>query len=88
MKGILYILESDETRRFYVGSTSNLKRRLEQHRRGHTHTTKRLGAFHLVFYQEFDTLQRARFLEKRIKSWERKDFIHQIIRDGAIRNID
>lgn len=29
--------------RHYIGSTTDLERRLEQHRRGHTQTTKRLG---------------------------------------------
>jgi predicted GIY-YIG superfamily endonuclease len=39
----------------------------------------------LVFSQEFETLQLARIIEKKIKSWKRKDFIDKIIRDGFIK---
>jgi predicted GIY-YIG superfamily endonuclease len=29
--------------RYYIGSTTDLQRRLEQHRSGHTYSTRRLG---------------------------------------------
>jgi predicted GIY-YIG superfamily endonuclease len=37
-----YILRGDSGRH-YIGSTTDLGRRLEDHRRGQTHSTKRLG---------------------------------------------
>lgn len=85
MNGIVYILYFDNSDRYYVGSTSNLKRRLDQHRSGHTNSTKRLGNFNLVFSQEFSSLNKARWVEKRIKSWKRRDFIERIIKDGYIK---
>ena len=85
MKGIVYILEDIETGRFYIGSTSNLPRRMGQHQRGHTRTTKSMRSFRLIFSQEFATLQTARRIEKKIKSWKRKDFIIKIVSDGIIK---
>ncbi|MDQ3414492.1 MAG: GIY-YIG nuclease family protein, partial [Verrucomicrobiota bacterium] len=41
MAGV-YILKGS-TGRHYIGSTVDLEQRLEQHRRGHTYTTRRLG---------------------------------------------
>ena len=85
MKGYVYILESSDNR-FYIGSTNNLERRIYQHNHRHTHTTARMEKLELVFSQGFDTLETARIVEKRIKSWKRKDFIRKIITDGFIRS--
>jgi len=85
MNGILYILQSEKTGKYYVGSTSDLDRRLKQHDIGHTPTTKRLGLMKLVFSQKFDNLDTARKVERRIKSWKRKDFIEKIIQEGKIK---
>jgi len=57
----LYFHNSDK---YYIGSTVNLERRVEQHKRGHTHTTHRLGDFELVFVQETETLEIARQAER------------------------
>lgn len=85
MKGFVYILQSTD-RRYYVGSTVELDRRIRQHKSGHTHTTKRMAEANLVFSQEFETIKEARIVEKKIKSWKRKDFIEKIISDGFIKS--
>src|SRR5262249_4328330 len=55
-------------RRYYLGSTAELGRRLVEHRRGHTHTTKRLGGdLRLVASLELPTLEEARALERALK---------------------
>jgi len=85
MKYHVYILCFDKLNHYYIGSTNNIDRRLEQHRRGHTPSTKRLGNFQLVFSQEFTTLLEARRIESKLKSWKRRDFIKKIISDGTIQ---
>ncbi|MFH0805207.1 MAG: GIY-YIG nuclease family protein [Patescibacteria group bacterium] len=84
MKPSVYILR-DSTGRLYVGSTSNLNRRLLQHQSGHTQTTRRMVAPQLVFSQEFASLSEARAIERKLKSWKRKDFLEKIISDGSIK---
>lgn len=84
MKNCVYILRSRQSGKFYIGSTANLQEHLKHHKRGFTHTTKRFGEFDLVFYQEFESLIKARKVESKIKSWKRKDFIEKIIKDGKI----
>ncbi|MBI5037292.1 MAG: GIY-YIG nuclease family protein [Candidatus Kerfeldbacteria bacterium] len=64
MKAVLYILQSEKGR-YYIGSTSNLARRLEQYSRGHTVTTRRFGSFKLVFTQSYGELSQARSAERR-----------------------
>ncbi len=88
MKNIVYILQSKSTGKYYTGITTDLSRRLKQHKSGQTHTTKRMGELDLVFFQEVDNLKLALEVEKRIKSWKRKDFIDKIVRDGKINFLE
>ncbi len=81
----VYILKSDQDGRFYIGSTSDLKRRIRQHQQGHTQTTNRMGTFHLVLSQEYRTLEIAREIERKIKRLKRKDYLEQMIKDGEIK---
>ena len=55
--------------RHYIGSTVDLEGRLAQHRRGHTHTTRRLGeTMELVASRPCETLEQARALERLLKA--------------------
>jgi len=62
-----YILRGGSGRH-YIGSTTDLERRLKEHRRGHTHSTKRLGDnLVIVAAVEVATLGEARALEREMK---------------------
>ena len=80
----VYILGTS-SRKYYVGSTTNLKRRAEQHRKGLTYSTKRLGNISLIFSQEYSTLKDARSIERKLKKFKRKDYIEKVIKDGYIK---
>jgi len=84
MRTFIYILQFKKSGRFYVGSTTDLERRIRQHKRKHTATTNRFGDFDVVFIQEIESLERARWAERKIKSWKRRDFIEKVIKDGKI----
>jgi len=66
-----YILQSETTGRYYCGSTSDLKRRVQEHndpKHQLTKTTKRFaGPWILVHSETFDTRTEARKKEIRIK---------------------
>jgi putative endonuclease len=84
MKPVVYILKS-ESGKYYIGSTDNLDRRLNQHNSGHTHSTKRMGNLSLVFCQEYETLKNARNIEFSLKKLKRKDYIEKIVKEGYIK---
>lgn len=84
MRGYVYILKSSDNR-FYIGSTSDLNRRLKQHKNGHTQTTRNMKDIDLVLIQEYNNLDIARKIEKRIKKLKRKDYIQKMIDDGEIK---
>ncbi len=51
------------------GSTVDLNARLHQHRRGHTHTTKRLGEkLELIASKEVATLKEAPSVERMLRA--------------------
>lgn len=84
MPGIVYILQSDDGK-FYIGSTTDMERRLKQHQQAHTPTTHRFKNPKLVFTQKFSTIEKARQIELRLKKLKRKDYIQKIISDGFIK---
>jgi len=70
-KGYMYILECADGS-YYVGSTVNLKLRLQQHQNGEgaNHTKKRLPV-KLVYFEEFTRIQDAFYREKQVQKWRR-----------------
>ncbi len=84
MSGFVYIL-NDEKGRFYVGSTSNIGRRMKAHLSGNTQTTRNMDAPKLVLSQKYESLAVARKVERRIKNLKRKDYIEKMIKDGYIK---
>ena len=84
MKGFIYILKNEKGN-FYIGSTNDLDRRLRQHFSGHTQTTRNRKMTNLVLVQEYDSLEVARKIEKKIKNMKRKDYIEKMVKDGYIK---
>lgn len=73
----IYILKTKKG--YYIGSTSDLKRRFKEHLKGYAPSTKNLGKLSLIFFQEYSTLSEARNVERRLKKLKRKDYIEKII---------
>ncbi len=81
----VYILKSTKSDRYYVGSTTDIEKRLKHHLGGHTHSTKRFGGLELVFKQEYESIKEARRIESKLKRFKRKDYLEKIIKDGFIK---
>ncbi|MBI3572296.1 GIY-YIG nuclease family protein [Candidatus Kaiserbacteria bacterium] len=81
----VYILQFPSGK-FYVGSTEHLENRMKHHAGGHTPSTKRLGEKRkLVLVQEYETLNEARSVERKLKKLKRHDYIAKIVQDGYIK---
>lgn len=68
---VVYILCSPNGRALYVGVTTDLGRRLEEHRRGESVHTRRYNITRLVYIEALDTAPEAIDREKQIKRWRR-----------------
>lgn len=68
----VYILASKRNGTLYVGVTSDLRKRIWEHREGFVEGfTKKYNVHRLVYYELFDDMYNAITREKRLKKWNR-----------------
>ena len=72
-----YILKSTVVQKTYVGSTTDLERRLAEHNSGKHTFTKRYSPWIVVYSEEVANLGLARKREKYLKSAAGRRFIRQ-----------
>ncbi len=71
-KFYVYILASQRKGTLYVGVTSNIARRIEEHRTGTVPGfTTQYGVTRLVHCEVYDDAENAILREKRLKKWNR-----------------
>ena len=69
----VYIIASRKNGTIYVGVTSNLVKRVYEHKEGIIDGfTKKYGCKILVFYESHEIMESAILREKQIKTWSRK----------------
>jgi putative endonuclease len=69
----VYILAKARNSTFYVGVTSDLRRRVWEHREDAADGfTRRYGIKMLVYFEVFDDAENAIRREKRLKRWSRR----------------
>jgi len=78
MKYIVYILQADDGR-LYKGMTNNLARRLAEHRRGKTKTTRNMKNIRIVYTEEYTNRADARKREKYFKSATGRRFLKRTL---------
>ena len=66
----VYILKSQKPERFYVGCTSNLKRRIDEHNLGKVVSTKAYAPWSLIYVENYSSRTTAFEREKQIKSYK------------------
>ena len=71
----LYLLENSLSKKYYIGVTDNVNRRLEEHNRKSNHFTgKGLGIWKLVGIRQFES-EIVYKEEKRLKKAKNKNYI-------------
>ena len=70
--GYVYIMASGRNGTLYIGVTSDLAKRVWEHRNGVVPSfTRRHGCKLLVWYEHYDDLQEARLRELQMTKWKR-----------------
>ncbi|MBX9726027.1 MAG: GIY-YIG nuclease family protein [Rickettsiales bacterium] len=78
--GYVYIITNKPRGTLYIGVTSNLPRRMFEHREGVVKGfSKRYGLKMLVYWQAFDRIEQAIQQEKNMKRWSREWKINAIL---------
>ena len=76
----VYILESEEDGRRYIGSTNNIDRRVAHHNAGYVRSTKSRIPFKLVYKEEFKSEVEARERERYLKTHKGYNELMKIFR--------
>mgnify|MGYP001250086669 CR=1 FL=1 len=77
----VYILESQKNGRYYVGSTDDIKRRVNEHNVGKVFSTRKMRPWTIRVFITCDSLTEARFSEYRLKKYKRRDILSKVIKD-------
>lgn len=72
MYSYVYILSSGKNGTLYIGVTSDLKRRVWEHKHDLVKGfSKEYGVHDLVYYEQYEEIEQAILREKQMKAWKR-----------------
>ena len=74
-----YVLRSTMYRRLYVGCTSDLKRRLDEHNAGKNISTKPYIPYEVIYYEALPTLEESVVRERFYKTGRGREVLEKIL---------
>ena len=81
-KGFVYIMSNKNRTTFYIGITSDIKRRVLEHKSGKGSVfTHKYNLFDLVYYGIIEGMLESIAREKQLKNWHR-DWKINLIKEG------
>lgn len=75
-----YILQNNFNKKFYIGSTNDLDRRLSEHNRGQTRSTNKKGIWIVIYTEIFQNSLEAHRRELIIKSYKGGNAFKKLIK--------
>ncbi len=78
----VYVLLSKKDKKFYLGFTNDLKRRLKEHNEGKAQSTKSRRPFRLIYYEAHTSRKDAKRREDYFKTSKGKATLKQMLRDS------
>ena len=78
----VYVLRDFKTDKSYIGYTSDLERRLKEHKSDNVHTTLRFSESNLIFYEAFVAKEDAVRRESYFKTTKGKKALKLILRES------
>ncbi len=84
MSYYVYILESETSGSYYVGSSENPEKRLQFHNTLEKGFTSRYRPWRIIFKKEYESKMEALGSERKIKSWKNRKMIERVI-SGEIK---
>jgi putative endonuclease len=76
------VLQSLKDKKLYIGYSSDLKRRLREHKIGGSVSTKKRLPFKLLYYEAHTNEKDARRLERYFKTEKGKSTLRQMLREA------
>ncbi|MBZ5702731.1 MAG: GIY-YIG nuclease family protein [Acidobacteriia bacterium] len=75
----VYILQSETTKRYYIGQTQDWQDRLAYHNANYSKALKNRGPWQLVYREEYGTRSEAMRRERQLKSWKDRAMIERLV---------
>ena len=73
MQPVVYILASKKNGSLYIGVTSNIVKRIYEHKNSFVESfTKKYQIYNLVYYEIYEDIEEAIKREKQLKKWNRQ----------------
>ncbi len=82
----IYVLLSKRDKKFYIGSTNNIKRRLKEHQAGKNISTAKRLPVELIYFESHLSKEDALRREKYFKTTKGKTTLRQMIRNSLMEN--
>ena len=76
----MYILKSIKNGTYYIGSTVNLERRIQEHNMGLSRFTATFRPWKIVYEESYQSLGEVRKREKQLKSWKKRKALETLIK--------
>lgn len=77
----VYVLRSQKDQMFYIGSTNDLERRVQQHQRGENVSTAKRLPIELIYFEGHRSKDDALRREKYFKTTKGKITLRQMLRE-------
>ncbi|MEK7553648.1 MAG: GIY-YIG nuclease family protein [Patescibacteria group bacterium] len=76
----IYIIKSLKTKKYYIGSSSNIEKRLKQHNSYRVKSTKSFVPWELIYTESFTNRNIAVKREQQLKNWKSREAIEKLIK--------
>ena len=79
----VYVLEAELSKRYYIGQTKDLQKRLKRHNEGRNLSTKAYIPWQLKWYKGFESRQEAIKAEKKLKSIKKRVSLERFVNENG-----
>lgn len=77
----VYVLESKKTDQLYIGYTTDLKERLQEHNRGTVFSTKPYIPWNLIHYEAYRNIKDAKRRERYLKTTQGSRLLKRMLKE-------
>ena len=79
----VYILESRDSKRYYIGQTKNLEERVKRHNQGRNLSTSHYIPWQLKWWKEFESKSEVIRIERKLKSIKKRAGIEKFVIENS-----
>lgn len=83
----VYIIESAVTKRYYIGQSENLDKRIDRHNKGQNLSTKAYVPWKLRWWKEYETGSEAIKVERSLKRLKKRGSIESYVIKNSFRGV-